>query len=98
MTLYNSMDYSPPGSSVHGILHAKILERVPFPSPGDLPEPGIKPGSPALQAVSLPSEPPGKPHCIVLISSEFGYKLTTTSVFYVFMFSYVGNYHALLQA
>ena len=33
----------------------------PFPSPGDLPDPGIKPRSPALQADSLPSEPPGKP-------------------------------------
>ena len=33
---------------------------VPFPSPGDLPDPGIKPRSPALQADSLPSEPPGK--------------------------------------
>ena len=30
-----------------------------FPSPGDLPNPGIKPGSPALQADALPSEPPG---------------------------------------
>ena len=33
----------------------------PFPSPGDLPDPGIEPGSPALQAMSLPPEPPGKP-------------------------------------
>ena len=33
----------------------------PFPSPGDLPNPGIKPRSPALQAESLLSEPPGKP-------------------------------------
>ena len=33
----------------------------PFPSPGDLPNPGIKPRSPALQADSLPAEPPGKP-------------------------------------
>ena len=32
-----------------------------FPSPGDLPDPGIKPRSPALQADSLLSEPPGKP-------------------------------------
>jgi len=32
-----------------------------FPSPGDHPDPGIKPGSPALQADSLPSERPGKP-------------------------------------
>ena len=34
---------------------------LPIPSPGDLPNPGIKPGSPALQADSLPTEPPGKP-------------------------------------
>ena len=33
---------------------------VPFPSPGDLPDPGIEPRSPVLQADSLPSEPPGK--------------------------------------
>ena len=36
------------------------LEWAAIPSPGDLPEPGIKPKSPVLQAVSLPSEPPGK--------------------------------------
>ena len=35
---------------------------LPFLSPGDLPEPGIKPGSPTLKADTLPSEPPGKPH------------------------------------
>ena len=34
---------------------------LPFPSPGDLPDIGIEPGSPALQADSSPSEPPGKP-------------------------------------
>ena len=34
---------------------------MPFPSPGDLPHPGIEPGSPALQADALLSEPPGKP-------------------------------------
>ena len=33
---------------------------LPFPSPGDLPDSGIEPGSPALSADSLPSEPPGK--------------------------------------
>ena len=35
---------------------------LPFPSPGDLPDPGIQPMSPALQADSLLSEPPGKPN------------------------------------
>ena len=34
---------------------------LPFPSPGDLPDPGIEPGSPALEADALTSEPPGKP-------------------------------------
>ena len=55
------MDCSPPGSSVHGILQARILEWVAISYPGDLSDPGIEPGSPALQADSLPSEPPGKP-------------------------------------
>ena len=45
----------------HGILQARILEWVAFPSPGDLPKPGIKTRSPALQADSLPAEPQGKP-------------------------------------
>ena len=35
---------------------------LPFPSPGDLPDPRIEPGSPALEANALTSEPPGKPH------------------------------------
>ena len=38
----------------------------PSPSPGDLPDPGIEPGSLALQADSLPSEPPGKPKVSVI--------------------------------
>ena len=50
------------GSSVHGILQARILEWVAVPLlQGSLPDPGIKPGSPALQADSLPSEPLRKP-------------------------------------
>ena len=44
------------GSSVHVLLQARIIEWVPFPSPGALPNPGIEVGSPALRAVSLPSE------------------------------------------
>ena len=39
---------------------------VPFPSPGELPDPGIKPRSPASQEYSLPSEPPGKTDSVVL--------------------------------
>ena len=55
---------NPPGSTVHGILQAGILEWLPCPPPGDLPDPGIEPGSPVLQADSLPSESLGKyPFC-----------------------------------
>ena len=61
-TLCNSMDYNPPGSSVHGDSPGKntgvgshaLLQ-------GIFPTPGIKPRSPTLQVDSLPSEPPGKP-------------------------------------
>ena len=60
-TLCDPMDCSPPGSSVHGIPQARILEWVDSPFSRDLPDPGIKPRSPALQADSLLSEPPGFP-------------------------------------
>ena len=46
------------------ILQARILKRLPCSPPWDCPNPGIKPRSPALQADSLPSEPPGKPHTL----------------------------------
>ena len=57
-------DCNPPCSSIHGIFQARVLEWVPFPSPGDLPNPGIEPSapaeSPALQADSFTTEPPEK--------------------------------------
>ena len=55
------VDADPVDYIVHGILQARILEWVAFPSPGDHPNPGIKVRSPSLQADSLPVEPPGKP-------------------------------------
>ena len=42
----------------------EYCSRLPFPFPGDLPNPVIEPGSPVLQADSLPFEPPGKPNYI----------------------------------
>ena len=65
-TLWDPMDYSLPGSSIHGILQTRVLEWVAFPSPEDLPNPGIKPGSPALLADALLSEPPGKSYIYTL--------------------------------
>ena len=63
------LDCSPPGSSVHGISQARILEWMPLPSLGDLPNPGIEPESPvspALQAGSSPAEPSGKPQHMII--------------------------------
>ena len=60
-TLFDLMDCSPPGSSIHGIFQVRVWSGLPFPSPGDLPDPRIEPRSPALQADALPFEPPGKP-------------------------------------
>ena len=55
------MDYSLPGSSVHGIFKSRVLVWLPFSSPGDIPDPGNKPVSPALAAGFFIAEPLGKP-------------------------------------
>ena len=59
-TLCNPMDYNPPGSSVHGILKASIVDWLAIPFSRRSSWPRNRPRSPALQADSLPSEPPGK--------------------------------------
>ena len=64
LNLCNPINCSPPDSSVRGILQARILEYwsgLPFLPPGDLPNPGITPKSPALAGRFFTTEPPGKP-------------------------------------
>ena len=61
LTLYDLVDCSPPGSSVHGISQARILEWVAVPFSRGSSRPRIEPESSALQADSLPLELPGKP-------------------------------------
>ena len=70
LTLCDPVDCSPPGSSVHGILQARILEWVAVPSlfRNQGSNPGIKPRSCTLQADSLLSEPPGRPNSSLLHS------------------------------
>ena len=65
-TLCNAMVCNPPGSSVHGFPRKEYWSGLPFPSPGDLLNPGMEPTSlvsPALQADSSPAEPPEMPTC-----------------------------------
>ena len=61
LTLCDPVDWSLPDFSVHGILQARILEWVAIPPPGDHPNPGIEPASPALAADSLPLSHQGNP-------------------------------------
>ena len=68
LVTFDPMDYSPLGSSVHGILQARILGWVAIPFSRGSSHPGIKLRSPALQADSSPSEPPGKPHLCICTS------------------------------
>ena len=60
-TLCDFMDYSLPGSSIHGILQARILEWLPHPPPVNLPDQGIELKSPALHVDSFPLSHQGSP-------------------------------------
>ena len=99
------VDCSPPGFSVHGFSRQEYWSGWPFPSPGDLPNPGIEPRFPALQADALTSEPPGKPSvfiihvkypCSLILSSVpflYFYGLIVSWVWDVFSFSFFMTDH-----
>ena len=70
------VDCSPPGSSVHSISQARILEWVVIPFPRDLPDPGIEPTAPALAGRYFTTVPSGKP-------SNFVSKLVQDNKMYV---------------
>ena len=57
-TPWTAASQAPPSM---GFSRQEYWSALPFPSPGNLPNPGIEPRSPALQADALPSKPPGKP-------------------------------------
>ena len=74
---WDPMDCSPPGSSVHGILQARILEWVACPPPGDLPDPGSEPEPPMPPALagrffatSIIWEAPRERNTLVILSLE----------------------------
>ena len=88
--LGNPVDWSPPGSSVE-FSGQEYWRRQPFPSPGDPPDPGIEPRSPALQGNFLPSEPPGN-HYIYVCVSLYIYVYIYTDI-YIYMYVCVYRNH-----
>ena len=71
LTLCDSVDCSPPGSFVYGIFsRSEYWSGLPCPSPGDLPDPVIEPGSSALAGRFFTAEPPRKPPWRVLASHK----------------------------
>ena len=66
LTLCDPMDYT-----FHGILQARILEWVAIPSPGDLPNPGVKPRSPTLQADFYQLSHRGSPRILEWVAYPF---------------------------
>ena len=76
LTLSESVDHGLPGSSVHGILQARIVGWVAMPSSRGSSHPGIEPtspASPAFQADSLATEPPGKSEAFSIASCLFSW-------------------------
>ena len=71
LTLCDPTDCSLPGSTVHGILQARILEWVAISFSRGSSQPRVEPRSPALQADSLPTELQGKPHFVLILYSSF---------------------------
>ena len=72
-TLCDALDGSLPGSSVHGIFQARIMEGLSFPPLEDLPDPGIKPAclvSPALAGRFFITVPPGRPLATLDLSQK----------------------------
>ena len=78
LTLYNPLNHSPPGSSVHGILQARIVEWVALLTFRRSSRPRDQTHTPYVshwQAGSLPLVPPGKPQNMVLVDSKFSFFL-----------------------
>ena len=71
---------------------------LPFPSPGDLPDPGMEPGPPALQADSLPSESPGKQSFINIILGSFSWSYVYWSLGLRFPFKQPRNITASAES
>ena len=76
-TLCDPMDCNPPRSLFMRFSRQEYWSGWPCPPPGDLPNPGIEPASPALQVDSLPTEPSGKPKSLYILAEIYIYIVDT---------------------
>ena len=98
-TLCDPMDCSPPGSSVHGISQAGYWSGLPFPLPGELPDPMVKPSSPALAGTFFTTESPGKPNYHMYCCCCFSCSVMSDSLRPCGLYSSPGSsVHGILQA
>ena len=88
-TLCDPMDCSPPGSSVHGVLQARILEWAAVPFSRGSSNPGIESRCPTLQVDSLPAEPQGKPSIPIVVRILIGIHVSTAPSVTLFFLSKV---------
>ena len=77
LTLWDPVDWSRQAPLSMEFFRQQYWSGLPFPSPGDLPNPGIEPRFPTLWADSLTSEPPGKPHDLPLNVDTFPFAVLT---------------------
>ena len=76
-----------------GFLRQENWSGLPFPSPGDLPDPGIKPASPALAGKFSTTKPPGKPHtCGLVIKQKSWTRPLCICIIYVYVWGDMGRY------
>ena len=97
LTLCDPMDCSLSGSSVSEFFRQEYQNELPFLSPGNLPNLGIKPGTPALQADSLPFEPLEQPILYIVLSicqlksPNFSHPLLPIYLFCTRLYFYFAN-------
>ena len=92
LALYDPTDHSPPGSSSITFFRHEYWNGLPFPPPGDLPNPGVEPVSPALADAFFTTEPPGNPRlkikfCLVEHKQLLHYDLKRETAWFLLSFT-----------
>ena len=91
------MDCNPPGPLSMEFSRQVYWSGLPFLSPGNLLNPGIELGSPALQVDSASSEPPGKPLCLIILPKLYLFNSSSSPFFFQILMIYLFNCSNIFQ-